>query len=82
MKNAPDRFRIATLLTALALGWVAISTIFADVAPKTQSFSQDIAMPGSISQDWLTDFAAAGAPLRGDLLAHVAMARAAAALKP
>jgi hypothetical protein len=74
---------MATLLMALALGWFAIASIFAEtLTPKTQGFSQDIAMPGSISDDWLADFAAAGAPLRGDLLAHIAMARAAPALKP
>jgi hypothetical protein len=68
---------------ALALGWFAIATIFAEtLKPETRGFSQDLAMPGSISDDWLTDFAAAGAPLRGDLLARIAMARAAPALKP
>jgi hypothetical protein len=75
-----DGFRIAKLLTALALGWFAIATIFAEtLTPKAQGFSQDLAMPGSISYDGLADFAAGGAPLRGDLLAHIAVARAAPA---
>jgi hypothetical protein len=83
MKNVPDRFRIATLLMALALGWFALATIFAEaLTPKTQRFSQDPAIPDSISYDRLAGFAAAGAPLRGDLLADIAMARAAPALKP
>jgi hypothetical protein len=78
-----DRFRIATLLMALALGWFAIATIFAEtLTPKTQGFSQDLAMPASISDDWLAHFAAAGAPLRGDLVARMAVVRAALALKP
>jgi hypothetical protein len=68
---------------ALALGWFAIATIFAEtLTPKTQGFSQDLALPESTSDDRLVDFAAAGAPLRGDLLAAIAMARAAPALKP
>jgi hypothetical protein len=77
-----DRFRIVTLLLALALAWFAIATILAEtLTPKTQGFSQDLAMPGSRSYDRLADLAAAGAPLRGDLLAHIAVARATAALK-
>jgi hypothetical protein len=80
MKN---RFRIATLLMALALGWFAIATIFAEtLTPKTYGFFQDLALPESISGDRLAHFAAAGAPLRGDLLARIAMARAAPVLKP
>ena len=76
-----DRFRITTLLMALALGWFAIATIFAEaLTPKTQGSSQDLAMPSLISADRLVDFAAAGAPLRGDLLARIAVARAAPAL--
>jgi hypothetical protein len=39
-------------------------------------------MPASISDDWLAHFAAAGAPLRGDLVARMAVVRAALALKP
>jgi hypothetical protein len=75
MKNIPDGFRIATLSMALALGWFAFATIFAETfTPKTQYFSQDPAAP--ISYGSPTDWAAA-APLRGDLLADVAMARAA-----
>jgi hypothetical protein len=80
MKN---RFRIATLLMALALGWFAIATIFAEtLTPRTHGFSQDLALPEWIPGDRLAHFAAAGAPLRGDLLARIAMARAAPVLKP
>jgi hypothetical protein len=78
-----DPFRIITLLLALALAWFAISTILAEtLTPKTQGFSQDLALPESISGNWLAHVAATGAPLRGDLLARIAMARAAPALKP
>jgi hypothetical protein len=77
-----DRFRIATLLMALALGWFAIATIFAaTLTPKTRGFSQDLAMPGSISYDWLADFAAAGAPWEATYSPALPW-RAAAALKP
>jgi hypothetical protein len=77
-----DRFTIATLLMALGLAWFAIATIFAEIlTPKAQGFSQALAVPDRVSDHWLTDFAAAGALLRGDLLARVAVARAAPVLK-
>jgi hypothetical protein len=79
MKNIPDGFRIATLSMALALGLFAFATIFAEIfTPKTQSCCQDRADP--ISNGSLADWAAAVAPLRGDLLADVATARAAPVL--
>jgi hypothetical protein len=81
MKNVPDRFRIATLLTALVLGWFAIATIFAEaLTPKTQQFSQALALPDPIPYGSLADWAVTAAPLRGDLLADIAMARAAPVL--
>jgi len=81
MKNAPDRFRIATLLTALLLGWFAIATIFAEaLAPKTQNFSQALPLSDAAYYPSVADWAAAAAPLRGDLLADIAMARAAPVL--
>jgi hypothetical protein len=80
MKNIPDGFRIATLSMALALGWFASATVFAEMfTPKTQPFSQGVADPNSYGS--LADWAAAAAPLRGDLLADVAVARAAPVLK-
>jgi hypothetical protein len=88
MKNVPTGFRIATSLLALALGCFAIATILAEtLAPKAQPFSQDLssqdpAPPDPISDGWLADWAAAAAPLRGDLLADIATARAAPALDP
>ena len=79
--NVPNGFRIATLLLALALGWYAFATIFAETfTPKTQFFSQDLAPRNPSPYGSLADWAAAAAPLRGDLLADVAMARAAPAL--
>lgn len=81
MKNFPDRFRIATLLTALVLGWFAIATIFAEaLTPKTQRFSQALALPDPIPYGSLADWAVAAAPLRGDLIADIAMERAAPVL--
>ena len=66
---------------ALALGWFAIATIFAEtLTPKTQRFADDPGVQDAMSYDRLAGFAAAGAPLRGDLLADMAMARAAPAL--
>jgi hypothetical protein len=83
MMNLPDGFRIATLLMALVLGWFAIATIFAEaLTPKAQHFSQDLAVQDPASHAWSADFAAAAAPLRGDLLADIALARAAPVLGP
>jgi hypothetical protein len=80
--NVSHGFRIATLLIALALGWSAFATIFAETfTPKARHFSQDLALRDPLSYGSL-DWAAAAAPLRGDLLAEVAMARAAPALTP
>jgi hypothetical protein len=77
-----DPFRIVTLLMALALAWFAIATILAEtLTPKTQGFSEDLALTETISGNRLAHLAAAGAPLRGDLLARIAVARAAPALK-
>ena len=81
MKNFPDRFRIATLLTALLLGWFAIATIFAEaLTPKAQRFSQALAPPDPMRYGSLADWAVVAAPLRGDLLADIAMERAAPVL--
>jgi hypothetical protein len=80
MKNVPDRFRIATLLIALVLGWFAMATIFAEAfTPKTQQFSHALGLPDPIPYGSRANWAAAAAPLslRGDLLADVAMERAA-----
>jgi hypothetical protein len=82
MKSGFDRFRIATLLMALTLGWFAFATIFAETfTPKTQQFSQDTAVPDPSSYGSFADWAAAAAPLRGDLLADVAMAHASPTLR-
>lgn len=82
MKNGLDRFRIATLLIALTLGWFAFATIFAETfTPKTRQFSQDTAVADPSSYGLLANWAAAAAPLRGDLLADIAMAHASPVLK-
>jgi hypothetical protein len=78
MKNVPSGFTITTWLTALALGWFAIATILAEaLTPRTQYFSKDLPPPAPASDRSLAEWAAAAA-LRGDLLADIAMARAAA----
>jgi hypothetical protein len=76
MKNVPGAFRIITSLIAVLLGWFAIATIFAEaLTPR-----QDSTRPDAPSSGWLAEWAATVAPLRGDLLANIAMARAAPAL--
>jgi hypothetical protein len=81
MNNAPDGFRIATLLIGIVLGWFAVATILAEeLSPKTQQFSQDLTLSDSSASGSMAEWAAAAAPWRGDLLADVAMARAAPAL--
>jgi hypothetical protein len=81
MKNVPGGFKIATLLIGIVLGWFAIATIVAEkLGPQTLQFSQDLALSDSSASGPLAEWAAAAAPLRGDLLADVAMSRAAPAL--
>jgi hypothetical protein len=83
MKNVPSGFRITTAVMALTLGWFAIVTILAEtLMPKTRYFSADLAPPDPVAQGSPADWAAAAAPLRGDLLAGLAMACAAPALGP
>ena len=78
MKDLPNGFRITTSLMALALGGFAIATILAEaLTPRTPYFSRDLAPPDPVSYRPLAERAAAAA-LRGDLLADIAMARAAA----
>jgi hypothetical protein len=80
MKHALNGFRIATLLIGIVLGWFAVATILAEkLSPKTQHISQDLTLSDSSSSGSMTEWAVA-APWRGDLLADVAMARAAPAL--
>ena len=80
MKDLPNGFRITTSLMALALGWFAIVTIRAEaLTPRTQYFSKDLPPPAPASDRSMAEWAAAAA-LRGDLLADLAMARAASAL--
>jgi hypothetical protein len=81
MKNVPDRFRIVTLLFGIVLGWFAVATILAEkLSPKTQQFSQDLTPSDSSASGSMAEWATAAALWRGDLLADVAMARAAQAL--
>jgi hypothetical protein len=77
INRGPNRFRIVTLLAALLFGWFSIATIFAEaMTPKAQRFPMNLTQPDPISYGSLTDWAAAAAPLRGDLLARIAIGRA------
>src|ERR1700753_3847186 len=76
------RLRLGALLAAAALGWFSLATLSAEwLAPASPSLfghspsSSGPARPGSLS-----DWSVAIAPLRGDLLARVAVADAAATL--
>jgi len=81
MTNGRNRLRIALFCMALLLGWFAIATIVAEtVAPKAQQLSQDLTLVDSAANGSVVDWAAAVAPLRGDLLADIAMAQAAPAV--
>ena len=81
MKNVSDKFRIATLLIGIVLGWFAVATILAEkLSPNTLQFSQDLTLSDSSAPGSMAKWAAAAAPWRGDLLGDVAMARAAPAL--
>ena len=82
MKKIPDTFRIATLLMALGLGCFAIATIGAEALTPTQGLYGNAVLQSTDSNDRLANFAAAVAPLRGDLLADIAAARAAPIFKP
>ena len=81
MRNIPNRFRIATLLMGIVLGWFAVATILAEkLSPTTQQISQDLTLPDSNTSGSMGQWTPAAALWRGDLLADVAMARAAPAL--
>jgi hypothetical protein len=81
MRNIPDRFRLATLLMGIVLGWFAVTTILAEkLSPTTQQFSQDLTLSDSNISGSMARWTPATALWRGDLLADVAMARAAPAL--
>ena len=82
MKDIADKFRIASPMLALLLGWFAIDTIYCESsAPKARLLTQEFAPGAPNSPASLVDWAAAAA-LRGDLIADIAMARAAPALVP
>jgi hypothetical protein len=81
MANYRNGFRIATYCMALVLGWFAMATIVAEtVTPKAQQLSQDLTLADSASDGSMAVWAATFAPLRGDLLADLAMAQASPAV--
>jgi hypothetical protein len=81
MTKSPNRFRLSTWLLAVMLGGFAIATIFAEaLTPKTPHFAPELAAPDPAFDPSRSDRAALAAPLRGDLLADIAMARAAPVL--
>jgi hypothetical protein len=71
------------LLTAVVLGWFSVTTILAEsLAPDPKLLSLDFSAPTQpVSDESLTTFSVAAAPLRGDLLADVAIAQALPALR-
>ncbi len=80
MTSFANRFSLAALLLALLLGWFAITTIIAEaLTPAARTFAQNLtadAISGGSLAGW-----AAAAVKRGDLLADMAMARAAPVLR-
>jgi hypothetical protein len=83
MNNVLPRFRIVTWLMALLLAWFAIATIFAEtLAPKPLPFSEYLAIQDASPNNGIADLAVRAAPLRGDLIGDIALARAVASLKP
>jgi hypothetical protein len=80
MRNIPDRFRIATLLLGIVLGCYALATILAEKLSPTTQFSQDLTLSVSNTSGSTARWTPAAVLRRGDLLAEVAMARAAPAL--
>jgi hypothetical protein len=87
LKIAPMRFqfgfRIISAALASILGWFSLTTIFAEsLTPQPPALSNGI--PTEIdrpSNRALAHWAAASAPLRGDLLANLALADAGPTLK-
>jgi hypothetical protein len=76
------RFRLKTLFLALALGCFSVATIVAEtLTPRMQGFFEGLAPSGSRSYDGFLVAAAGRSLLRGDLLANVALARAATAIE-
>jgi hypothetical protein len=84
MNDFQGRLRIATLSIAVVLGWFSLATIFAEsLTPETRSLSLDpAARPDPKPDGLLAGWSAAAAPLRGDLLADAALARAIPVLRP
>lgn len=81
MTNIPDKFRLATLLMGIVLGWFAVATILAEkLSPTTQPFSQDPTLSDSNTSGSTARWTPAATLWRGDLLTDVALARAAPAL--
>jgi len=72
------RFRLATIAAAVVLSWFSLVTILAEaLTPAPPELAQSAArQAGQMSDDQGADWLAAAAPLRGDLLADVALARA------
>src|SRR5690349_8150719 len=71
------RFRLATIAAAVVLSWFSLVTLLAEaLTPAPPDLAPDTAQPAGPMSDQPTDWLAAAAPLRGDLLADVALARA------
>jgi len=76
--DSRQRFRLATIAAAVVLSWFSLVTILAGaLTPPPPDLAPSPTRPaGPMSDDQPADWLAAAAPLRGDLLADVALARA------
>jgi hypothetical protein len=78
----PEKFRIASLLLAVLLGWFAIATIFGEAFTPAVSRSSPYRTPLRPELHRLQSWTATAAPLRGDIRGDYAMALAARVLSP
>jgi hypothetical protein len=76
--GSQQKFRLATIAAAVLLSWFSLVTILAEaLTPAPPDLAQSIARPAAgVSDEQPADWLAAAAPLRGDLLADIALARA------
>jgi hypothetical protein len=71
------RFKIGAMTAAAILSWFALATMLAEaVTPGPRGLSASPAQPAAHAASAGAEWLAAAAPLRGDLLADVAWARA------
>jgi hypothetical protein len=84
MSTFQGRLRIVTTLTAVVLGWFAISTFLAETfTPKPpRSWRNFTSQADGNAAGPVAEWLASAAPLRGDLLSAIAFARASRLAQP